>query len=547
MKFIKYFTLLDLYGKRPSFTINGQSQFRTVFGTIISIITYILIICFLFIEVDDIFYHSNPKLLTSTEINYNPSPLNLTEDNFIITLGLQNPDYTNYINESIYTINASLSSTILLENGKYYQIITPLNIIKCSEYNFKFLNSYWNNLDLNELYCLTNHNIEIRGTIKNQIWNVLYIHISKCINSTNNNFSCHSNEVIEERLKGGYIGIFMSDTKLEPNNFKNPAQFYGKNLFTSISSNKYTDYWIYLKDLKIITDDGLFFNNKKSQIFFSIDNVETNRDERNVNNFLNIIIRRSLKRDIYERSYIKIQEAIGNTCGIIKAVTIIGDIISYFFQQLLYQIFIIQFINFKGENKIFFGGNKNNINDNSNSKIQFFKSFNENYEKKINQKFKSTQNVPLNFKDNFRISNVKNIIINNHNNIELSSKRNINYINNINKINDKKIHNNTFNMDLTTYKKRLFKIKTRVFFSPILCDKKCLKKVNKNFKRHNLIKYCFDIIYFLKIQYEIALIKKSIFDEEKNKEIKNIYNLDYNIFNEKEGYDKIFKSIEFIN
>ena len=188
MKFLKYFTLLDLYGKRPSFTINGQSEFRTVFGTIISIITYILIMCFLFIEVNDIFYHSNPTLLTSTEINYDPSPLNLTEQNFIITLALQNPDYTNYINESIYTINASLSSTILLENGKYTQTLTPLQIIKCSEYNFQFLNTYWNNLDLNELYCLTNHNIEIRGTIKNNIWNVLYIHISKCINTTYNNF-----------------------------------------------------------------------------------------------------------------------------------------------------------------------------------------------------------------------------------------------------------------------------------------------------------------------------------------------------------------------
>lgn len=545
MKFLKYFTLLDLYGKRPSFTINGQSEFRTVFGTIISIITYILIMCFLFIEVNDIFYHSNPTLLTSTEINYDPSPLNLTEQNFIITLALQNPDYTNYINESIYTINASLSSTILLENGKYTQTLTPLQIIKCSEYNFQFLNTYWNNLDLNELYCLTNHNIEIRGTIKNNIWNVLYIHISKCINTTYNNFSCKSNEVIEERLKGGYIGIFMSDIKLEPNNFKNPAQFYGKNLFTSISSNKYTDYWIYLKDLKIITDDGLFFKNKKSQLFFSIDNFETNKDERNVNNFLNVIIRRSLKREIYERTYIKIQQAIGNTCGIIKAVTIIGDIISYFFQKLLYQSFILQFINFNHENKQFFIANKNKLNDKSNSKIQFFKGFNEDYEIKNKKKFKSAQSFPFLFlKENNRKSGVNKIIINNHNN-ESSSKRDIQYSNNLNLLKDKKT--NTYSIDFKTFKKKLFKVKTKIFFTPILCDKKCLKRINKIFNRYNLIKYCFDIVFFIKLQYEIALMKNCLFDEKKNKEIKYIYKLDYNIFNEKEGYDKIFKSIEFIN
>ena len=93
---IQFFIHLDIYGKIPSFTINGDKKYRTIFGAIISIITYSLIIYFFFIETRDIFNHKNPKILSSTYIDNNTS-INLTKNNFIMTLSLQNPDYSSYI------------------------------------------------------------------------------------------------------------------------------------------------------------------------------------------------------------------------------------------------------------------------------------------------------------------------------------------------------------------------------------------------------------------------------------------------------------------
>ena len=66
-------------------------------------------------------------------------------------------------------------------------------------------------------------------------------------------------------------------------------------------------------------------------------------------------------------------------------------------------------------------------------------------------------------------SNINNIIIHNQNNIELSIKRYINYIYNINIINDKEIY--TYYIDLKIYKDRLIKIKIKLFFSPIYVKK----------------------------------------------------------------------------
>ena len=38
----------------------------------------------------------------------------------------------------------------------------------------------------------------------------------------------------------------------------------------------------------------------------------------------------------------------------------------------------------------------------------------------------------------------------------------------------------------------------------------------------------------------MGLLKNIVLDEEKNKDIKDLYFLNYNIFSEKESYDKIF-------
>ena len=548
---IQFFIHLDIYGKIPSFTINGDKKYRTIFGAIISIITYSLIIYFFFIETRDIFNHKNPKILSSTYIDNNTS-INLTKNNFIMTLSLQNPDYSSYIDESIYNIKAYLLSTILNEE-KTIELTTPLELIKCSEYKFKFLNDYWINIDLNDMYCLDHNDIELSGNFKNTKWNVLFFEFSKCINSTKNNYSCESKEIIEEKLKGGYIGIFMSDLTIDLNNFSTPTKYYGKNLFTTISYLQYTDYWIYLKDLIITTDDGYFFENKQSKFYFSVDEVERGLDNRNSNIFLKIGLRKSNRKEIYMRSYIKIQEAIGNICGLIKFITICGEIITVFFQKLLYQNFIIQFIDFSKKNKQKFSISKYHINDNSHS---IFKNFNDadlemsiNKTKTfINSNYLFEKDNKLNMNEN--ISNKTYVISKKHFQDNKNRENEDSFYNNVNNNlfkNEKHkiLKGYSYTIDVSKLKKKHFT--SKIAFIPILCDKESLKKINLIYEKFNLIKYCFDIIQYLKIQFEIGVIKNRMFNEEINNEIKGIYYLNYNVFTEKEGYDKIFKRISFSN
>ena len=518
MKTLNLFLKLDIYGIKPYFTIQGDKRLRTIIGSFFSIITYIIIIIFFIIYLKEVLFHFNPKLITTIYNDFNPKSVNLSNENFIITLSLQSSDYANYINESIYYINASLSSTILINETSSNEIITPLNLIKCSEYNFYFLKEYFSNLPLKNLYCLNISNIEIKGAFKTSIWNVLYFKFSKCINSTKNNFSCQSNEVIDKYLKGGYLGVFLSDYIIEPNNFKNPSQFYGKNIFTTFTYKEYIDYWIYLKHEEVITDIGYFFERKNTKFYFAIDEIEKLTDYReNDNIFLSVGIRKSLKREVYQRVYIKLQEAAANACGIIKVAMFCGEILSFFFQKLLYNNYIIQFINFSKNNnykKFLFNAN------NSNQILKSYYCLN-------NELTNSKNKFLLNINNNFNKRKIKQLI-SNSNPSTPHKKFSTNY--NFNKINK--------------YMNEPFKFEKKIFVSHILCHKNCIKKVKFIYNKYNKIEYCFDIIQYLKLQYEIGLLKNSFFDEEKNKRIKEIYLFEYNEFTEKEGYDKIFNNNE---
>ena len=127
MKALNLFLKFDIYGIKPSFTIHGDKRFRTVIGSLCSIITYLIIIIFFMIYLKGVLLHFHPKLITTIYNDFNPKSVNLSNENFIITLSLQTTDYSNYINESIYYVNASLSSTILINETSSYEIITPLN------------------------------------------------------------------------------------------------------------------------------------------------------------------------------------------------------------------------------------------------------------------------------------------------------------------------------------------------------------------------------------------------------------------------------------
>ena len=338
------FKKIDIFGIPPLFTIRGRPTFQTQIGSFLTIISIFVIIMYIIFFLHEMITHKSPNFHSAIYNDEFPSEINLTKNNFSIVFGLQNTKYSNFIDETIYQVNAFQYKLTLNNNGSYNYEIESLKIIKCNQYNFEIIPENFKNLPLNNLYCL-NDNINLKGGYMKNYWNYVRLNFSKCKNSTENNNKCKNEKEINESLFDGNIGIFIPDYSFEPSKFSNPYKAYVRHLYNSFSINYFEDIDLYFKLFKIITDSGYFFEDKKTIEFAAYDYIQSDIGFRNSNHFLSLTIRISSKREVHERTYIKLQTIFSNVGGMIKIILLIGEYSVYFIRMLLYKNYILEFFN----------------------------------------------------------------------------------------------------------------------------------------------------------------------------------------------------------
>ena len=596
MGFPSLFLTLDFFGIPPVLNINGKKYFNTFCGTCISI--FIILIAFFFI----IFYsliilkHSQPNILTTIYNDENPKLINLKPDNFVITFSLQNIEYENYIDESIYTINATKSIVYLDDRGINNAKETEISVIKCSDYKFQIIPQYFKSLPLKNLYCINETDIRLQGQFKQNVWEYVNVRFSKCINSTSNNFSCKSETEINNALKGGFIGIFLTDFNILPNNYSYPYHIYGKNIYNTFSINYHLSYWIFLKSIELKTDSGLIFSSIKSMKFFALEDTKPDIDYREGNIFLTMVFRNSPKREVFERTYLKIQNVAATISGMINLSLIIGEILVYIIRLTLYRFYFIQFFN--PDNKIFnYKRNDKNIisSKNRNSFIlKKTKLLKDNYLEKFNSVVKSpnisnidklnkikniSQENVNNKKNSYVITEKKNntsILLSSFNNKTIKQISNIKLKNLINK----KYHSKNNFLDISNEFKKIYKedidsskgiimeeefskksdnilksktssvskielsqVKSLKFCLKLICQKNCVNNIINIHKKYKIINYVFDLIYFVKIINDLNVIKQILFNFEQRIYFADNYLFDSDFICEKIGYERKGKNI----
>src|SRR5690606_14540285 len=108
-----------------------------------------------------------------------------------------------------------------------------IEMIQCDKKNITLLPDYFTLMDLKNLFCIKHTNLFIEGDFGREIWTYLEISFKRCKNTTENNNHCKSEDEISKRLDGGYFGMFLTDTTIDPSNIDNPEVKYGRNLFTT--------------------------------------------------------------------------------------------------------------------------------------------------------------------------------------------------------------------------------------------------------------------------------------------------------------------------
>ena len=531
MKLKKLFINCDLFGKTQSFTIASNSSYQTYFGALVSVVVVGVLTYLFFYFGLEVFLRKKPSVIITTYNDDDPPETLLDDSQNIMTLALQNLDYNSYINESIYTVNGTVVTMTPGENGFEFKY-EPFYLMKCSEYKFKFLEDYFTSLDLNNLYCLnTSTPYKLKGDFAKPQWTYLQIHFDYCVNSTENNNSCMPEEEIKSRLSGGYIGMFISHVSVVPTNFLQPFFKHGLNVFTSFTSNQYSDIWMYMKPLIMQTDDGLIFIKNKTERIIIYDSIKPTYDYRGGNTFISLNIRLSLLREVYERRYIKVQGVAAEIGGIIKFGLVLGEIFVYFIREILYKDFLFTFFYEESPKRMMSATNISTIsNCNGLGKRDTLKT--------NNYVLGSQRNISLTKRDFISKDNIYVVdTINNKLNHLSSSRVNPNSLQRNNTLISRASTNYLVNVNTPEQ----FKKKTAFpYIRQLLCfffNEKVRTKVNKFNLKFKRISMLFDIIYYLKQRNELNLLMKKVFPEKSN--LKSIiqYQFELPSNDEKELFD----------
>ena len=490
MYFKYYFLQCDFLGKTQNFTIAKKNTFRTYIGSILSLIIIAIMISFVTYFAISIFDKDNPNLVT-TVYNVDDPPFTPINDSVhIMTLSLQTPNYSLYIDESIYTLNAFFMKYTISHNGTQEILKEKLNIIKCNEYNFTLLPDYFAHLDLDNLYCLDkNSSLYIKGEYGKEEWTFINYEFSRCVNTSENNNICKSDQEIDDKLAGGFLGIFMTDLSIIPNQYNKPSVLYGKNVFTTFMNDRYTDVWFYMKIIKVNTDRGLLLKDIKHEEFIAYDSFMTTSDYRRSEVFLNLHFRLSQRTEIYDRTYQKIQAIAAELGGIIKISLIIGELLVYLFREVLYKDYILTFFS---EDK--------NCNCSNESGFIVYTSPNKKYIDSVCK--------------NFSFSSINRLV-------SLNSKK-----------------------EIKKEERHKVKLNSMVLLGPCLFDSKIRRNIsliNSKFKR---IEYLFDVIHFLKSKDEIRALKRIVFDDIQNKTLMQSYSFQLNASEDEKQFDFSIENIK---
>ena len=322
---LNYYFNFDMYARSPNFYFKNHDRINTCFGTLLTLV-YIIVSLTLFI------YHSiitiqrkNFKVHDSTIYGQEMPFIDLNSNILYFAFGLEDPLTMNrFIDDSIY-----IPKIVFVDKAKINdELVTVyqqnLEIEKCNVINFgENYQHLFIEDELNNSYCLKKfeQNLTLAGGYKYERFSYIRIRIYPCVNSSENNFSCKSQEEIDHFMSSGYFSIILKDIGLNPANYSIPVIPTLQDLYTTIDKRIYKNYILNLGVTEIHTDIGLFQENIKTQKYLQFRKemeTFTFRNEEEYYQGKSVIIAQ-LKLDdninVQTRSYIKIPEIFSTIGG----------------------------------------------------------------------------------------------------------------------------------------------------------------------------------------------------------------------------------------
>ena len=252
----------DIYARRISFFFNGKEKIGSVFGfvlTFLYVITLIILFIYYFIR---IVKRKDLKTSDSTIYAQGTPSIEINPNLLYFAFGLEDPkSKSRYIDETIYYpiiyfINMEKVNGTLVTKNKL-----NINAERCKVEKFgeNYIDLFTKD-ELNNSYCLEDYNFTLAGGFKYDVLSYIRIKIFPCKNTTENNFHCKPQNIIDSYLSSTYFSMVIKDIGLNPLNYTFPIVPTIENIYDTLDKSIYRDFLIYFGITEVHTDIGLLTN-----------------------------------------------------------------------------------------------------------------------------------------------------------------------------------------------------------------------------------------------------------------------------------------------
>jgi hypothetical protein len=322
---------IDLFGRNFVLSFEGQSEFTTVYGGIISLFTLIFVFYTIYTFGKEIVTKENPSLLNRRLNSKHRQNLTLnfgTGFQIESYQGIPIPDYSKYL-----TFSASLTNMTWINGNDFLYDNMKVKLSPCSKKKFHPETEEMYDFDLlDNGYCI-NETVKIGGFQDNPYNIFLTINLGRCKNETNSttsksvnsNVKCASNEEIDQFLSRNdtQMTFYYEEISFSPINYDNPVYYYITEDFFKINPYFTQINQYYLQEYIVSTDSGILVPNTIDISYQHIDksrNYFYHSNNSYSDSFIKIQFFTSEYVTLNLRSYAKLPQIVAQLGGLLKVI-----------------------------------------------------------------------------------------------------------------------------------------------------------------------------------------------------------------------------------
>ncbi|EAS02393.2 small GTP-binding domain protein (macronuclear) [Tetrahymena thermophila SB210] len=332
------FKKIDIFGSQILLRFQGEPAYSTRTGSVVTLLI-IGFICFRLIAIiQDVFLRTSPQVIYSERQVDNPAPFEISSQSFPLAFGMEDPNFRYYIDEGIYTIQATYYTKTLVLNQTTQQNdavwnITHIKVQPCTLENFKNPDNldYYTSLQYQNMYCLPpDIKFTLQGDFVSPIYSYLEILVVKCKEN------CKSKEELDHYLLNSNFAMQLSDSFVNPSIKSNPFKIYSRDIYWATSTQMPKAATVYLRNNYVQSDFGWFLPDLTTQRYpaYSYNDVSVFPDNFQTY-FLSVTFRfEKQKEGFYSRTYKNFNNIMSEIGGFTQSLLAIGYLICTRVSQL---------------------------------------------------------------------------------------------------------------------------------------------------------------------------------------------------------------------